>query len=273
MQARVLRTVDKCGGLDGYLLGEKPGRVKELGVEGWRLRWLVSRTGKVRGRMQGEREALGLVGRESGMSERGKARRMESAEADALEDEVGRASGEVVGNIQGSGEGSSEPETEAGYMETTLETRITRLTHALEAETARRASQPNSSLPATALPSQTDEPENKPPGRRYTKGEKRAWRAAQARQKLDLDSASYPAGEWGEEQVGKRVEEIEEAVEVAMGDADEEGRERLEIAMEGLRSAREELEEVGGEAVELRGEEKAPGEGVLGKIKGLFRRR
>ena len=39
VQARVLRTIDKVGGLDEYLLGNKPARIKELGVEGCRYRW------------------------------------------------------------------------------------------------------------------------------------------------------------------------------------------------------------------------------------------
>ena len=60
MQARVLRTIDKVGGLDEYLLGDKPARIKELGVEGWRLRWRVMRTGKVREKFRRERERLGL---------------------------------------------------------------------------------------------------------------------------------------------------------------------------------------------------------------------
>ncbi|KAM0794729.1 ribosomal L28 family-domain-containing protein, partial [Usnea florida] len=60
VQARVLRTITKCGGLDEYLLGEKPARIKELGLEGWRLRWLVMKSDKVRERFAREREKLGL---------------------------------------------------------------------------------------------------------------------------------------------------------------------------------------------------------------------
>ena len=60
MQARVLRTIDKVGGLDEYLLGNKPARIKELGVEGWRLRWEVMRTPKIRDRIKAERVRLGL---------------------------------------------------------------------------------------------------------------------------------------------------------------------------------------------------------------------
>jgi large subunit ribosomal protein L28 len=58
--ARVLRTVDKCGGLDEYLLGEKARRIKELGMGGWKLRWRIMQTDKVKERFRKQREALGL---------------------------------------------------------------------------------------------------------------------------------------------------------------------------------------------------------------------
>ncbi|KAI9697293.1 MAG: 39S ribosomal protein L24, mitochondrial [Candelina mexicana] len=57
---RVLRTIDKVGGLDEYLLGEKPARIKELGMGGWRLRWRIMQTDAVRERYRLERERLGL---------------------------------------------------------------------------------------------------------------------------------------------------------------------------------------------------------------------
>lgn len=41
VSTRVLRTIDKVGGLDQYVLGDKPGRVRELGEEGWKLRWAM----------------------------------------------------------------------------------------------------------------------------------------------------------------------------------------------------------------------------------------
>ena len=41
VSSRVLRTVDKVGGLDEYLLGTTAGRVRELGEQGWKLRWAV----------------------------------------------------------------------------------------------------------------------------------------------------------------------------------------------------------------------------------------
>ena len=77
----MLRTIDKCGGLDGYLLGNKAQRIKELGVKGWELRWRVMQSGKGRAMYTGEnevrraskgmmawgrREAVRVVGLETG---------------------------------------------------------------------------------------------------------------------------------------------------------------------------------------------------------------
>ena len=57
----VLRTIDKLGGLDEYLIGsDSPGRVKELGVMGWKLRWEVMQTEAYKERAAKEREQLGL---------------------------------------------------------------------------------------------------------------------------------------------------------------------------------------------------------------------
>ncbi|KAL2173480.1 mitochondrial 54S ribosomal protein bL28m [Thermothelomyces heterothallicus CBS 202.75] len=61
---RVLRTIDKVGGLDEYLLGIKPQRVKDLGPWGWKLRWRIMQTPAVRARFAAEREALGLPPKE-----------------------------------------------------------------------------------------------------------------------------------------------------------------------------------------------------------------
>ena len=62
--ARVLRTIDKAGGLDEYLLSPKAARIKDLGPWGWRLRWRIMQTPSVRERFSREREALGLPPRE-----------------------------------------------------------------------------------------------------------------------------------------------------------------------------------------------------------------
>ena len=41
MTAKVLRTIDKEGGIDNYLVKDKPARIKELGPTGWKLRYRV----------------------------------------------------------------------------------------------------------------------------------------------------------------------------------------------------------------------------------------
>ncbi|KAI1611764.1 hypothetical protein EDD37DRAFT_650474 [Exophiala viscosa] len=58
--ARVLRTIRKCGGLDNYVLGTKPARIKELGLLGWKLRWLVMTSPKMLAKHEQERRELGL---------------------------------------------------------------------------------------------------------------------------------------------------------------------------------------------------------------------
>jgi large subunit ribosomal protein L28 len=60
LTTQVLKTVDKLGGIDEYLLGTKARRVKELGPAGWRLRWKVMQSPVVQERWAREREALGL---------------------------------------------------------------------------------------------------------------------------------------------------------------------------------------------------------------------
>ncbi|KAI4169361.1 MAG: hypothetical protein LQ343_005754 [Gyalolechia ehrenbergii] len=60
VQARVLRTIDKVGGLDEYLLGESPGRIKELGMEGWRMRWRLMQLRSVKERLRRRRVQLGV---------------------------------------------------------------------------------------------------------------------------------------------------------------------------------------------------------------------
>lgn len=60
VSSRVLRTIDKLGGLDEYLLGEKETRIRELGESGWWLRWAIMQTNAVKNRFAAERVALGL---------------------------------------------------------------------------------------------------------------------------------------------------------------------------------------------------------------------
>lgn len=56
----MLRTIDKLGGLDEYLLGEKEARIKQLGQSGWWLRWAILQTPQLKARFAAERAALGL---------------------------------------------------------------------------------------------------------------------------------------------------------------------------------------------------------------------
>ena len=56
---RVAR-IPKEHGLDEYLLGEKPARLKELGLLGWKLRWLVLKSKAIREKHAKERAALRL---------------------------------------------------------------------------------------------------------------------------------------------------------------------------------------------------------------------
>ena len=60
VQHRVLRTIKKVGGLDQYLLGDKPARIKELGVYGWKLRWRVMMSEAMKRRFEEERKRLKL---------------------------------------------------------------------------------------------------------------------------------------------------------------------------------------------------------------------
>lgn len=58
--ARVKRTIEKCGGLDEYLLGEKPARLKELGLLGWKLRWLVLKSDAMKKKHSKQRAESGV---------------------------------------------------------------------------------------------------------------------------------------------------------------------------------------------------------------------
>ncbi|KAL8961522.1 MAG: hypothetical protein Q9193_001931 [Seirophora villosa] len=60
VQARVLRTIDKEGGLDEYLMGDSQARIKELGMKGWRMRWRLMQTGWWKERVKRRRIELGL---------------------------------------------------------------------------------------------------------------------------------------------------------------------------------------------------------------------
>ncbi|PNS16829.1 ribosomal protein L28 [Sphaceloma murrayae] len=61
MTTRVLRTVDKIGGIDAYLLGSKPSRIRDLGMEGWKLRCELLSSRAYRRLAVGEQKALRQV--------------------------------------------------------------------------------------------------------------------------------------------------------------------------------------------------------------------
>ena len=69
LTTRVLRTIDKAGGLDEYLLGGKSARLRELGVFGWKLRWRLMQSVAVKERHARQREALGLPPKPEGEGE------------------------------------------------------------------------------------------------------------------------------------------------------------------------------------------------------------
>jgi large subunit ribosomal protein L28 len=58
--SRVLKTMDREGGLDEYLLKDSEHRLKELGPLGWTLRWTLMQKPVVIDRMRAKAAALGL---------------------------------------------------------------------------------------------------------------------------------------------------------------------------------------------------------------------
>lgn len=62
VSTRVLRTIDKLGGIDEYLLGEKEARIKELGESGWWLRWAIMQTPAIKEQFAAQRQKYGLTG-------------------------------------------------------------------------------------------------------------------------------------------------------------------------------------------------------------------
>ena len=58
--ANVMKTIDREGGLDEYLLKDSVQRIKELGPTGWALRWTLMQTPEVIDRLRAEAAALGI---------------------------------------------------------------------------------------------------------------------------------------------------------------------------------------------------------------------
>ncbi|KAJ5662757.1 54S ribosomal protein L24 [Penicillium macrosclerotiorum] len=57
---RALRTIYKEGGVDKYLMGNSPARIKELGVFGWELRHKVMQSPAIQEEFRQQREKYGL---------------------------------------------------------------------------------------------------------------------------------------------------------------------------------------------------------------------
>jgi large subunit ribosomal protein L28 len=109
--ARVLRTIDKCGGLDEYLLGEKAGRIKELGMGGWKLRWRIMQTESVKERFRKQREALGLPPKEDvavGSDGLAVTKEMVAEEIQKYDDELAKEADVEIGDeVEGAVEGGN----------------------------------------------------------------------------------------------------------------------------------------------------------------------
>ncbi|KAL4970816.1 mitochondrial 54S ribosomal protein bL28m [Aspergillus stella-maris] len=57
---KALRTIRKSGGLDQYLLDDRPSRIQEMGVFGWKLRWQIMQTDTIQEQFRKERKKLGI---------------------------------------------------------------------------------------------------------------------------------------------------------------------------------------------------------------------
>lgn len=244
VQARVLRTIDKVGGLDEYLLGEKPQRIKELGVEGWRLRWKVMRSKAVRERFREERRRLGLP--EDGYLEQKAMVREVTKEVEGVEEEVNRASGAVAHQIEAAGAGDGEAadaKEEGRYMQEesaeaeTIAERVERTAKDIEARRPRSKVAKTEPGPTTTTPGLAIRT-TKPLGTRWSKAEKRAYRQ-------QLEEGNLP--EWEDEVPGSPPE---------------------------LEKYKMEAVELGERAKPYLGtkDPTEPKEGAFGKLKGLFKR-
>jgi ribosomal protein L28 len=85
VSTRVLRTIDKLGGLDEYLLGEKEARIKTLGQSGWWLRWAIMQTPLIKRRFGQERHRLGVPQQQAALE------KAEVAEAQEVIEEASEA--------------------------------------------------------------------------------------------------------------------------------------------------------------------------------------
>lgn len=108
--SKVLKVMDREGGLDEYLLKESEARIKELGPLGWALRWRLMQTPSVVARFRAEAAALGLaqsvIDQQWPEAREGFKQAIRGAEA--REREVARAKEEEAAAIQANRERISE---------------------------------------------------------------------------------------------------------------------------------------------------------------------
>lgn len=95
---RVLRTIDKVGGLDEYLLGEKEGRIKGLGLKGWELRWAVMQSRGMQARFRKERNKLGMTPLEKEIDELETQAAIEEEVDEAVEEELAEEDPSIGGD-------------------------------------------------------------------------------------------------------------------------------------------------------------------------------
>ncbi|GAM41741.1 50S ribosomal protein [Talaromyces pinophilus] len=111
---KALRTIRKVGGLDNYLLCDKPSRLKELGLAGWKLRYRIMQSPAMKKKFAEERQKLGIAKAPTTFEEWLKAKQLTEATSviDAVED--AREAAEILEETPINEESLPEPEVLKG---------------------------------------------------------------------------------------------------------------------------------------------------------------
>lgn len=114
---KALRTIRKVGGLDNYLLCDKPSRLKELGLAGWKLRYRIMQSPAMKKKFAEERQKLGISKAPATFEEWLKAKQLTEATSvvEAVED--AREVTEILEETPTSEESLPEPEVLKGEKE------------------------------------------------------------------------------------------------------------------------------------------------------------